>query len=144
MEKYWLVPHGLLNTLSYTCQNHQPRSGTVQNWLDPPILINQQLIKLTTSLPTGQSGRSIYSIEVLSSKNDQHVVSLHKTSQYNLSLTGRILCMMFNTQKGEIKVLSLQTEIYLLANSNISKTFMLSYKLYTQKFFLYIPTINKN
>ena len=32
---YWLAPHGLLSLLSYSTQDHQPRSGTAHSALYP-------------------------------------------------------------------------------------------------------------
>jgi hypothetical protein len=40
---YWLVPQGFLSLLSYTTQDHSPRSDTTHSGLGPPAsVLNQE------------------------------------------------------------------------------------------------------
>ena len=45
-----LAPHGLLSLLSYTTQDSQPRSGTVQSKLGPPTAVKEMYHKLAHNL----------------------------------------------------------------------------------------------
>lgn len=66
METVYLVdPQGWLTLLSFTT-----RSNTSPNRLGPPTF-SHQAGKCTTGLPTGQSGRGIFTIECLSSRMTQ-------------------------------------------------------------------------
>jgi hypothetical protein len=49
----WLAPSALLSLLSYSPQDHQPRTGTTHSELAGLFLINHQLRKCTTGFPTG-------------------------------------------------------------------------------------------
>ena len=73
---YWLAHHSLLSLFSYRTPGHQPRESITHSTLGPSSSITN-LKKCSTGLPTTQSHRVIFLIEVLSS---QMTLACHKTS----------------------------------------------------------------
>ena len=74
---YWLALHGLVNLLSYSTQDHLPWDGTTLKELGGPSHVNYKSRSTpTTGLPTGQSGRGIFLVEVPSSKRTLVCVKL--------------------------------------------------------------------
>lgn len=61
-------PHGLLNLLSYSTQDHQPSNATAPCWIVPPTSIINQENTPITGLPTGQSYGDNFSIKIPSSQ----------------------------------------------------------------------------
>ena len=60
---YRLIIHGLLSLFPY--QDHLPRDGTAHSELPPTSFCNQE--NSSNNLPTGQSDRGNFSIELTSS-----------------------------------------------------------------------------
>lgn len=76
---YWLSLRGVCILLSYTPQDHQPRSGSPHSALGPPASIVHQ--EEPTYLPRGQSNGGSFSTVVLFSQTISPYVMLKQTNK---------------------------------------------------------------
>lgn len=63
---YWFALHVLFTLFSYKTQDHLPSNDTIHSEWGPPLTLPGEENTLT-ALPTSQSDRGIFSIEVPSS-----------------------------------------------------------------------------